>query len=374
MVKRKKLRILHLPIVILYQPYLLVGGLRALGHKADYLVYNLSENVLWLMQGAPDFNLKISTQGILNKIFTPLKLIFFLIKSLFEYDVFHFHSGQTFIPSSERWFVKFFRGLDLKILKLFRKKIVFQWWGCDIRIRELDQKYKYNCCEICHPEIKNRCNSELKHKLIVLTKKYGDLNLSSGDLLVMFPHMKPLNVAIDTSLWKFLPVEEIPEKFLLPKNNNLRIYHSFGNSEKRGDVKGSGFVGRAVDELKKEGYRIEFMFFDKVPNLDLRYYQMQADICVEALRQGCYGSTAIECMAMGKPVVGYIREDVLKISPSDLPIINANPDNIKEVLRKLIENKDLREEIGRKGREFVLREHDLKVVAKRSEEYYYSLF
>lgn len=372
MVKRKKLRILHLPIAILYQPYLLTRGLRKRGHKADYMAYNLSQDALWLMQGLSDFNFKIfpSEKNFFNKILNFLKIISFFVWSIFNYDIYHFHSGYTF-SCCRRGGLNF---LDIKILRLFRKKIVFQWWGCDIRIRELDEKYKYNCCEACVQEIRQKCDSELKYKLIAFTKKYGDLNLTTADLLVMFPHMKPLNAAIDANLWKPLPIDEVPKKFLLPKTDNLQIYHSFGNSERRGDVKGSSFIEKAVEELKKEGYKVEFLFFDKVPNLDLRYYQAYADICVEALRQGCYGLTAIECMAMGKPVIGYIRENVLKISSPNLPIVNANPDNIKEVLRRLIENRELREEIGQQSREFVLREHDLKVVAKKLEEYYYSLF
>ncbi|MDD2696645.1 MAG: glycosyltransferase [Candidatus Pacebacteria bacterium] len=379
---KKKLRILHMPGgVALYQPYLLTRGLRLMGHKADYLAYYVPETAAWLMQGTPDFNLNLRAKNynFFDILLNAIKIIGFFIWSLFNYDVFHFHSGLTFTP--QRGFLKkYFLYFDVKILKLLRKKVVFQWWGCQIRLKQIDEKYKYSCCHTCtlqrqsFGEGKENCNDEFKIKVVALTKKLGDLNLTSGDLLVMFPHMKLLNNAVNTDLWKPLPFEEIPEKFRLPKTDNLKIYHAYGNAEIRaGDAKGSSFVKKAVEELQKEGYKIELMIFDKVPNLDLRYYQMQADICVDQLRAGCYGSNAVECMAVGKPVIVYMRNDVLKILPPDLPIVNANPDNIKEVLRGLIEHKELREKIGKQSREFAVKKHDFRAVAKKLEEYYYSI-
>jgi len=381
--KKKKLRIIHMPGgVAIYQPFLLTRGLRIRGHKADYMTYYVPECAAWLMQGPPDFNLNLraTRYNFFDILLNVVKIITFFIWSLFNYDVFHFHSGLTFTP--QRGFLKkYFLYFDVRILKLLRKKVVFQWWGCAIRLKQIDEKYQFSCCHTCtlqrqsFGDGREDCAEEFKRKMATLAQKLGDLNLTVGDLLVMFPYMKPLNNAVNTDLWKPLPFEEIPEKFRLPKTDNLRIYHAYGNSEIRGgDAKGSSFVKKAVEELQKEGYKIELMLFDKVPNLDVRYYQMQADICVDQLRAGCYGSNAVECMAVGKPVIVYVRDDVLKISPFDLPIVNANPNNIKEVLRRLIENKELREKIGKQSREFAVKEHDFKVVAKKLEEYYYSLY
>ena len=38
----------------------------------------------------------------------------------------------------------------------------------------------------------------------------------------------------------------------------------------------------------------------------MRFYQAQADIVVDQLIYGHWGSTAVECMALGKPVVCYL--------------------------------------------------------------------
>jgi hypothetical protein len=74
-------------------------------------------------------------------------------------------------------------------------------------------------------------------------------------------------------------------------------------------------------------------------------------------------------MALGKPVVCYIRDDLVGKYP-DLPIVNANQDNLYEKLVALIRNKKARDEAGKKGKEYVHRRHLPAVVAKKSIELY----
>ena len=82
-------------------------------------------------------------------------------------------------------------------------------------------------------------------------------------------------------------------------------------------------------------------------------------------------------MALGKPVVCYIREEDLKFIPAemrqDLPIINANPNNISEVLAQLVEEQDKLPYIGEQSRTYVEKWHDPMKVASRTKEVYESL-
>jgi glycosyltransferase involved in cell wall biosynthesis len=75
-------------------------------------------------------------------------------------------------------------------------------------------------------------------------------------------------------------------------------------------------------------------------------------------------------MALGKPVVGYIREDDLKFIPKgmrdDLPIVNATPGTIGAVLEALVESKANLVRIGEAGRAYVEKWHDPMQVAKRT--------
>jgi hypothetical protein len=82
-----------------------------------------------------------------------------------------------------------------------------------------------------------------------------------------------------------------------------------------------------------------------------------ADILVDQLLVGWYGGLAVELMALGKPVVAYIREDDMGFIPSamhaDLPVVNATPGSIYNVLRELL----------------TARRHELGAIGVRSRQY-----
>ena len=141
----------------------------------------------------------------------------------------------------------------------------------------------------------------------------------------------------------------------------------------RGDIRSTKEIRKAVSQLKKEGKKIDFVFYDKVPNRELKKFYEQVDIVVTQLNYGTYGLTALEGMALEKPVIAYIREKYKKYFP-DLPIIDANPDNILKVLRRVIEDKNKLAEIGKKSRQFVCQYHDSEILAKKLYQMYKSLY
>ena len=75
----------------------------------------------------------------------------------------------------------------------------------------------------------------------------------------------------------------------------------------RKEQKGSQYVYRAFERLKSEGYNIEYVYLNNIKSSDMRYYQIQADIVVEQLIYGWWGSTGVETMSLGKPVICYLR-------------------------------------------------------------------
>ena len=90
----------------------------------------------------------------------------------------------------------------------------------------------------------------------------------------------------------------------------------------------------------------------------MKYFQVQADIVIDQLIYGWWGSTGVETMALGKPVICYLRESWIKNfnkyfpEINSLPIVKANLLNIKDVLRKLIEDDELRNKVSKDTREF----------------------
>jgi glycosyltransferase involved in cell wall biosynthesis len=97
----------------------------------------------------------------------------------------------------------------------------------------------------------------------------------------------------------------------------------------------------------------------------------QADIFVDQIIGGSYGMATMEAMSFGKPVMCYIMPEVFEAGLStDCPIINTNPDNLKEKLIELIDNAPMRHEIGKKSRAFVEEFHDADKGAKQLSQIY----
>src|SRR5262249_48350106 len=101
----------------------------------------------------------------------------------------------------------------------------------------------------------------------------------------------------------------------------------------------------------------------------------RADILVDQLLLGWYGGAAVECMALGKPVICYIREDDLKFIPEEmrqeLPIIHASSATIYAVLKEwLTVRRHELPALGRRCRAYVERWHDpLKIAAGLKADY-----
>ena len=131
----------------------------------------------------------------------------------------------------------------------------------------------------------------------------------------------------------------------------------------------------AVKRLKDEGIPLEYILVEGMSNAEAKKIYETADVLVDQLLAGWYGGLAVELMALGKPVISYIRESDLVHIPKemseDFPVINASPDTIYEVLKKWLAapKSELREQ-GKRSREFVEKWHDpLKIAADLKRDY-----
>lgn len=362
------MKVLQCPIVALYQPWLYAKGLREMGIDSQYMLHEVREKDLFFARGF-DYNIgpfdPCLSGGWRARASRDLDFMDYAVKN---YDVFHFHSGFG-LSAAYLWGARPLAS-DLAYLKGLGKKIVMSWWGCDIRTERVDGMNEWSACKVCALENRKFCARPEKLKLLELVDKYADVQLSGGDICASYPYVRWINNAIDVDEFRPLSRDEIPENYRLPLTDKIRIYHSFGNASVRGDVKGSTFIKAAVERLRNEGYGIEFIYVDNVPNRDVKYLQAQADIVVDQLRCGWHGSAGVECLAMGKPVITYIRPTVERIVPQEHPLINANPDTVYQVLKALLDNRDSLVEIGRRSREYAVRFHDYRVIASRLKELY----
>jgi glycosyltransferase involved in cell wall biosynthesis len=100
----------------------------------------------------------------------------------------------------------------------------------------------------------------------------------------------------------------------------------------------------------------------------------EADIVVDQLNAGWYGLFAIECMALGKPVVTFLHEEALRRTEDELgvqvPIVRATKEDLRSRLEPLVADAAERRRIGAASRAYVEQVHDLDRVADRLLDLY----
>jgi glycosyltransferase involved in cell wall biosynthesis len=176
-------------------------------------------------------------------------------------------------------------------------------------------------------------------------------------------HVLPKNAS-------FLPYGHIDlnEWSPLPDSGNSRPLVVHAPSNRVG--KGTRHLLAAVGRLKAAGFNFDFMFVEGMNHVEARQLYERADLVVDQLLAGWYGGFSVEMMALGKPVICYLRREDFKFLPipmwQALPLIEASPNNIESVLSIwLKESNSKRRERGMECRRFVETWHDPKVIAQR---------
>ena len=86
---------------------------------------------------------------------------------------------------------------------------------------------------------------------------------------------------------------------------------------------------------------VELDIVEGVPHEEARERYARADIVVDQLNAGWHGVFALESMALGKPVVTYLKPDVVERSAAGfgirIPIVPATKETLVEALRPLVE-------------------------------------
>ncbi|WP_352407934.1 glycosyltransferase [Acetoanaerobium noterae] len=265
-----------------------------------------------------------------------------------ENDIFHFHFGTSLTLDYS----------DLPLLKELQKKVVMQYWGSDVRL--------YSKAVKVNPYIKVKDKNEdiIKRKLELISKYIPDciVDYELGEYVKEFhDNIHYSKVAIDLEKYKNLYDDKL-------NNSKFMIVHAPTSPEH----KGTDYIVKALEELSLD-YDFKFELVKGMSNEEATKIYKKADLIIDQLLVGSYGVFAVESMAMGKPVISWISDFMKEKYPEDLPIISANPDNIKNTLEYILNNKDMLAEIGHRSRLYAEKYHDMNKISKNMVEIYKNL-
>jgi len=305
------LRVVHCPVNTAGIPWQHVQAQRRRGLDARLVVFER-----YALHPEADWSLD-RRGGLLRRQLTQWRALLTLLP---QTDVFHFYFGLTLVPKS----------LQFPILRALRKKSLFHYLGSDIR---------------------GKTPGELAYG-----KRADAQVVGSYDALRWVPEAEVIPPGIDVAA-----IEPAP-----PSDRARPLIVHAPSSRRR---KGTEHVIAACERLDADLELVEGLRHDEAFE---RY--RAADIVVDQLNAGWYGVFAIEAMALGKPVVTYLREEPVRRTEEALgvriPIVSASKDDLAERLRPLVESAAERRRVGAASRAYVERVHDLERVTDRLLELY----
>ena len=369
MFTNKSKKIIHLPTTVGGNPQGISASMKSL--DLDSVSWSTTQNYL---KYKADYIIA-EADNVFIKEFRKLLALRYIVK----FDVVFFNFGQMlFKPHLDFEYRKFsikywpficlycmynrtMAQIEIFLLKMFKKKLIMQFQGDDIRQGDVClKKFDISPAQSVEKHYYGARTDKMKRKIVAFYEKHCDL------IYYLNPDLKH----ILGSKAKFLPYCHIDLNDWTPRaimeNKILKIGHAPSN---RG-FKGTDEILKVIRQLKDEGYEFEFVLIEGVSHDEAKEIYKTLDIMIDQLYAGWYGGLAVELMALAVPVLCYIRESDLKHIPEnmakDLPIINVNSETLIHTLRHLIlsDRTDLKT-IGKNSRVFAETYHDPIVVTKR---------
>lgn len=346
------MKVLHLPVNIASQITVTVRALRDIGIEARGMahpgVITSNEEIEYLV----DVSQPVKFKSYLAKF----RLYSQILEAIIWADVIHWHFS---------WILR--DAFDLKLAHFLGKKQIVEFWGSDIRIGEVEAKDNPYYAQYLKSI---NCNARK-----TLQESYGlqqQFYSAGASAIVPCKSMLPyINQKIFPETYfirQRVCIGNYSPIFPNPDNDYPLIVHS----PSRSTLKGTSAVKNAIEKLNYN-YLFKFKLVENMPHDRAKELMQKCDIFVDQFVLGAHGLATLEAMAYGKPVVCYIKPSMIDKYPPDFPIVNATQENLPDVLSRLINDGQLRYELGQKGRAYVEKYHDAHMLAKELLDIYKSL-
>ena len=338
--KAVKMKVLILPTNIASMPAITTDRLLKKGIKVRALF--LDTNSYQQQSAALEFPLKGLRFGWPQKLWNFGRFLFHAVRGIFWADVIHYCGS----------FNKQLDNILFPLIRLLKKSAMVEWVGSDIRIPEVEfvdnpyyKKAYYNGYEYPYESMAQSRETQMRFK-------------NAGFHPLVFPGMEQYILKdIFPDYYRFIQRIDLSDYISKPPSLDVkkpRIVHA----PTAPVAKGTSYIEDALEQLKAE-FDFDYVRAYKMKRTDVLKEIAQCDIFVDQIILGSYGMAAMEAFAFAKPVVCFMKPSVLECFPANSPIINANPDSIKDVLRKLLSDENFRNGAGISSRKYAEKYHDI---------------
>lgn len=131
----------------------------------------------------------------------------------------------------------------------------------------------------------------------------------------------------------------------------------FLHAPSAGPVKGSAYVEEVLRPLHEEGV-LEYRLLSGVAPWELPTHLRDADVVIDQLMLGSSGVLAAQALAAGRIVLGHVAEHVRARYAGPLPILEADPTTLRDVVLGVLADRDAAAEAASRGPAFARDLHD----------------
>lgn len=240
------------------------------------------------------------------------------------------HFTHVLVEAERPLFGSFFgRDLDREIDELQRRGLscAFMCHGTDIRSPALHLSMNEWSPFVAGSEQTRALQHDADSNLALLARRHLVVFVSTPDLLVDVPTASWCPVVVDVDRW-------VGGRALWTRDRPVVVH-----VPSMGSVKGTDLIEPTMRRLDKAGV-IEYRSVTGVPSSRMPLVIGDADIVLDQFRIGSYGVAAVEAMAAGRIVVGHVgdetREAIRRLTGMDLPVVEADPTTLGDVLEELV--------------------------------------
>jgi hypothetical protein len=286
--------------------------------------------------------------------------------SLGAFDIFQYHFSEQQLEET------LMKPYELRFLRLAGKRVIMTPFGTDVMVPGMKCWGGLDYHALCvkdYPELGSPRAIRSARRQIAVGSKYADCIIAPIPYADVLPRCDIFRhyPSIDVVEWS-----PSPEVSRARQPGRVRICHASNHSNN----KGSDIITSIFSQLQERNPNIEFEILSGVSREDAKLRYAEADIVVEQILCGNIGMFGLECLALGKVVLAYLREDTRILHPwmAECPIVNVNPTTLEAELRRLIDDPALRERIGRAGPLYVRKYHSMESIGAMNDQIYRHLF
>jgi hypothetical protein len=265
-----------------------------------------------------------------------------LVSCLPKFDAYIFLYGNTITNSA----------LELWLLKLLRKRLIFVYVGSDARPPFIDGVWfpdKWG--EEPNMEKAGAMARRFKQRLR-LHERYADFLVNSPST-AQYHERRFINWFV-MGLPKASAGRPKPNAAESSGEGVVRILHSPSSPT----VKGSVAIVEVIERLRARGHTIELVKIEGASNEVVLHELVRCDFVIDQLYSDTpMAAFATEAAHYGKPAVvgGYFAEEIVDaLKPECIPpSLFVTPENLEAAVERLVVDKDFREALGRSASEYV---------------------